>query len=88
MYYSKLKVNERIKEGVGLILIEQLDRRVKVNEPISPRILHTRMELENINLDIIPIYAPVDRTEKGKIEVLDEQLQDTTERIEETISDY
>lgn len=41
---SKVNANERKKEGEGMIMTEQLSRRVTINEPISPINIHMRIE--------------------------------------------
>lgn len=52
-----MKANESRKEGVLLILTEEFDRRVTINQPISSRVIHIRIEIEIIKLDIIQICA-------------------------------
>lgn len=61
-----MKSNDK-KKVVGLIVTQELLCTVTINEPITPKVIHIRIELENIKLDLILIYSPVEDKEERKL---------------------
>lgn len=66
LYYSGVEAGNRAKEGVGIIMTEDLNRRIIGWNPISSRIISLTIELRD-KITLIQIYAPVEGTEEDKM---------------------
>jgi hypothetical protein len=56
--YSGIPAINRAKEGVGVIVSDELDKRVISWNPVSSRVLEFDLEEEKITL--IQVYAPTE----------------------------
>jgi hypothetical protein len=72
--YSGIIGGRRAKEGIGVILSEEMEKRVTAWEPVSSRLMTIRLELE-MKITIVQVYAPTDDADILEKEEFYVQLQ-------------
>lgn len=86
LYYSGLEHTdgnkERTKEGVGIILTEELNQKVIGWKNINSKIMYVQLKME-ITLTIFQIYTPIQGTDKNKMEEFYNTLQETINEVTE-----
>jgi exonuclease III len=58
--YSGVPAINRAKEGVGVIVSDELDKRVIIWNPVSSRIITLEFVLEEEKITLIQVYAPTE----------------------------
>lgn len=82
MYYSGVDKDHRAKEGVGIVVTEEIEKRISEFKPKSSRIMYIKIEME-VEWYIVQIYAPTEGTEEEKMEQFYNELQNTLDEIRE-----
>lgn len=82
LYYSGVKPEQRAKEGVGIIVTEEIKQKVIQFKEVDSRIIVISIKLEEI-INFIQIYGPVEGTAEEEILEFYIQLQRVLDEVRE-----
>ena len=57
--YVGVNIGKRAKEGVGIVLSEEMEKRVESWEAVNSRLISIRIKLEE-DITVVQVYAPTD----------------------------
>lgn len=72
--YVGVNIGRRAKEGVGIVLSEEMEKRVESWEAVNSRLISIRIKLEEY-ITVVQVYAPTDDSDIVDKEAFYAQLQ-------------
>lgn len=82
LYYSGH--DERCKEGVGIIIAEETNKKITNWNPVTSRIIDVELEIKKgMKLIIIQVYAPIQGSIERDVEEFYTELQNTVDKHRE-----